>query len=74
MKFKSIVFFMFFIYFFVSCKKSFQCECSTYDAQGYYLSTKTNTYKEKNREAAQTACVAKSNVTQIETVKCIIVN
>jgi len=71
---KKIVLSFFFLSFLISCKKSYQCDCSAYDAQGYYKSTKSNTYKEKNRETAQTACLAKSNVTQVETVKCVIVN
>lgn len=71
---KKVVLLITFFFFFVSCKKSYQCDCSTYDAQGYYISTKTNTYKEKNRERAQTACIAKSNVAQVETIKCVIVN
>lgn len=71
---KKIVLSFFFLSLFVSCKKSYQCDCSTYDSQGYYLSTKSNTYKEKDRETAQAACTAKSNVTQTETVKCVIIN
>jgi uncharacterized protein YxeA len=71
---KKVVLLFMFLSIFVSCNKSYQCDCSTYDAQGYYISTKTNTYKEKNRERAQTACTAKSNVTQVETIKCVIVN
>jgi len=71
---KKIVFSFLLLSFLISCKKSYQCDCSTYDAQGYYLSTKSNTYKEKDRETAQAACLAKSNATQVETVKCVIVN
>ena len=71
---KNVVLLISFLSFFASCKKSYQCDCSTYDAQGYYISTKSNTYKEKDRERAQTACTAKSNITQVETIKCVIVN
>ena len=57
-----------------SCKKSFQCDCVTTDKNGDYIKTESNKYKEKEREDAQAACTAKSDVTPSITKKCTIIN
>lgn len=58
----------------LSCKKSYQCDCNSYDSNGNYQRTSSNTYNERKREDAQAACVAKSFATQAETVRCVITN
>ena len=60
---------------FSSCKKSYQCDCSHSDAMGNYTGyTESNTYKERKRATAQTACEAKSSVSATDIKKCAIVN
>lgn len=60
--------------FFISCKKSYQCDCNHTDSFGNYVGTESSTYKEKNRETAQKACEAKSSVSSNDIKKCVIVN
>lgn len=63
---------------FASCKKSYQCDCSNYtvktNGQTQYVSTKSNTYKERKRADAQSACVAKSMTTTSDITTCTIIN
>lgn len=58
----------------LSCKKNYQCDCSHFDSQGYYINTESNNYKERSRDKAQSACIAKSNTTPYDVKKCTIVN
>lgn len=58
-----------------SCKKNFRCECTlTKTSSGDYINTESNTYKERKREDAQSACTAKSSTDPSTTKKCVIVN
>ncbi len=58
----------------ISCKKSYQCDCNIFDPQGNYVKTESNTYKERKRETAQTACMAKTDVTANYPKKCTLAN
>lgn len=72
---KNLLYISFLLISLSSCKKNFRCECTlTNTATGSYINTESNTYKERKREDAQSACVAKSNTDPSTTKKCVIVN